>query len=79
MMQEARGRGFVHRHTVKCDFAVFKLEIVQPYGRPDMPECVYKANLAVRIDNRAQKFPGASSSIHSHHPQNLQETKAPQE
>lgn len=40
---------------------------------------VCKAYLAVCVDYRAQKLPGAASSIHSHHAQNLQETKAPQE
>lgn len=37
------------------------------------------SNLAVCVDYRAQKLPGTSSSVHPHHAQDLQETKAPQD
>lgn len=41
--------------------------------KPHLP--VY---LAVGIDDRSQQFPGTPSSVHAHHPQDLQEAKAAQ-
>lgn len=70
----------------EAEFCAFKFRTIQ--ANPDMVNmvtlvcmgvCVYKAYLAVCVDDRAQKLPGASSSIHAHHAQNLQETQAPQE
>lgn len=40
--------------------------------------CVAHSHLAVSVNDRAQKFPGASAPVHANHAQDLQEAHAPQ-